>query len=168
MVYHHSRTWLRTSEQWQRIVRHALSTDLEVQMIGGGVSGAPDGADERSRSHAISWLDEVDAVVSVDRDQSVRMGDLDHPPVGGLTPAEDHCACCGGVDRRTARSLDVHTAVPAPEAARTEARGHRALHGPDEPRPVSMEREARARVIRQATRDRVGYRNRGVLVGFTG
>jgi hypothetical protein len=72
---------LRTSQQLQRIIRHALATNLEVQMVGGGASGAPDGADERSRFHAITSLDEVAAVVRIDRAESIRVGDLDDAPV---------------------------------------------------------------------------------------
>ena len=76
MVRRHGRTRLRTSEECQRILRHGLATNLEVLVIGGGVSGAPDGADERSRSHAITWPDEVGAVVRIDRAQPIRVGDL--------------------------------------------------------------------------------------------
>ena len=166
MVRRHSRTWFGTSQQWQRIFRRALATNLVVQMIGGGASGAPYGADERSRSHAIACLDEVGAVVSISRAQSIRVGDLDHPPVGGLTPAEHHGTRGGGVDGRTPRSLDVHASVPAPEPAPTEARGNGPLHGPDEARPVNMERELRARATWEATRNSVGCR--GMPVGFAG
>src|SRR5512132_2012161 len=69
--------WRRASEQRQGIMRHALATNLEVQVIGRGMSGAPDGADERSSFHAVSRLDEIGAVMRIDRDQSVRVGDLD-------------------------------------------------------------------------------------------
>ena len=104
-------------------MRHALATNLEVQVIGRGTSGAPDGADERSSFHPISHLDEICAVMRIDRRESVRVGDLDDAPIRGLTPAEDHGPRGSGVDGRTARSLDIHPSVPAPETAPTEARG---------------------------------------------
>src|SRR5712691_10465630 len=128
--------WLRTLEPWQRIIRHALATNFEVQVVGGRVSGAPDDADERSCCHAICCLDKVGAVVGIDRAEPIRVGDLDHPPIGGLTPAEDHGTGCGGADGLTARSLDVHASVPTRETASTEARGDGAFYSPEEARPV--------------------------------
>jgi hypothetical protein len=116
------RAWLRTSEQCQRIIRHALTTNLEVQVTGSGISGAPDGTDERSSFHPVSHFDEVGAVVRIDRGESVRVGDLDYAPIPGLTPAEYHDSRGGGVDGRTAWCLDIHPSMPAPEAAPAEAR----------------------------------------------
>src|ERR1700730_3096728 len=152
-------------EQCQRIIRTAPAMNLEVQMAGGGVSSAPDGTDECTRCHAISCLDEVGAVVGIDRAESVRVGDLDDPPIGGLTPAEHHGARCSGADGRTARSLDVHAPVPAPEAAPTEARDDGALHGPEETRPVNTGRQLGARAAREAVRDSMGCRS--IPLGLT-
>lgn len=123
---------MRKPEKWQWIMCHALAMNLEVQMIGGGMSGTPNGADERSRSHAISRLDEVDAVMRVDGAQPVRVDHLDDAPVGALTPAERHGTACGGVNGRTVVSFDVHAPVPTPEPARAKARSDGPVNGPEE------------------------------------
>ena len=105
-------------------MRHAVATNLEVHVSGRGVSGAPDGADERSSLHAVSRVDEIGAVMRIDRDESVRVGDLDNASIPGLTSAEDHDPRGRGMDGGTARSFDVHPSMPAPETAPTEARDY--------------------------------------------
>ena len=146
-------------------MRHALATNLEVQVIGRGMSGTPDGADERSSFHAVSRFDEIGAVMRIDRDQSVRVGDLDDASIRGLTSAEDHDPRGGGVDGCTARSFDIHPSMPAPETAPAKGRGYGTVHGPGEVNPVDVGRELRARAIREAVRDSMAYRS--IPVGFT-
>jgi hypothetical protein len=93
-------------------------------MIGCGMAGAPDGADERPSLHPVSHSDEIGAVMGIDRGKSVRVDDLDDATIRGLTPAEDHDPRGGAVDGRTARSFDIHALMPAPETAPTEARDY--------------------------------------------
>jgi len=150
------RAWLRTPEQRQGITRHALAANLEVQVVGSSVSGAPDRTDQRSRFHPVSRLDEICAVVCIDRGESVRVGNLDNAPIGGLTSAEYHGSRCDGANGRTARSLDVHASMPAPETARTETGGDGALHGPGKTHPIGMGCGRRAQSTRVVTLDFVG------------
>ena len=103
-------------------MRQIVATNLEVQVIGRGMSGASDGADERSSIYPVSHLDEIGAVMRIDRGESVWVRDLDNAAIRGLTPAEDHDPRGGAVDGRTAWSFDIHSLMPAPETAPTEGR----------------------------------------------
>ena len=44
------------AQQRKRIPRHTMAPHLEVQMIGGGVAGLPDGADDRPRVYVLTAL----------------------------------------------------------------------------------------------------------------
>src|SRR5262249_48557288 len=67
--------WLR--KERERISRDALTSDLEVEVIGRRVTGVADRSDHRAGLHFVARLDEVRAVVRVDRAESVRVSDLD-------------------------------------------------------------------------------------------
>src|SRR5207247_7968291 len=84
-------------------------------------------------------LDEILEVVCVNSAESARMSDLDHSPVGGLPPAEQHGPGRCGADGLTLVGLDVDSAVPSPEAAPAEPRGHGAVDRPHELRPLGTE-----------------------------
>src|SRR4029450_7812986 len=102
------------------------------------ISETSDGADARSSIYPVPPLDEIGAVMRIDRGESVRVRDLDNAAIRGLTPAEDHDPRGGAVNGRTAWSFDIHSLMTAPEPAPTEARGHRARHGPGKSNPVNM------------------------------
>jgi hypothetical protein len=59
--------------------------------------------------------------VGVDGAESVGVSNRDHPPVGGLTPAEHHGAGGRGANGGAPRSLDVDAAMPPGETAAAEA-----------------------------------------------
>ncbi len=107
-------------EQSEWVLRHALTTNLEVQMITGGSTGAPHGADHAPRLHPFPCPNEILEVVRINCLESGRMSDSDYPSIGGIPAAEHHGAGRGGVNGLALRGLDVKPAMPSPGATPAE------------------------------------------------
>ena len=108
-------------KQRERISHHVLTAHLEVEVIRRRTTSVAHAADHRPGFHLVARLDEVRAVVRVDRAESVQMRDLDRPTIGGGSAAEDHGARGCGMDRCALRGLNVNAAM-RPQGTRAAER----------------------------------------------
>src|SRR3989475_7862373 len=127
----HARNPGRERAEVERIVGEPPAAALEVQLVGRGAARPAPGRDGPARRDAVAGVDEVPVVVSVDRDETPVVLDLDDATVAGLDAVRPPDVAARGADGRPGLRRDVDAGVPivSPSA---EGGRHGALHGPDE------------------------------------
>src|SRR6266498_3077824 len=100
---------LAGGQQVERVVDHAVVTDLEVQVGTRHAAGAPDRTDDGAHGYAVAHLDEVLQIVRIHRDEAVLVLDADHVAIGRLRPARDDGA--RGRDRKSTRLNSSHVRI---------------------------------------------------------